>query len=70
MDSTMAEMQEHIQKVQESDQYKDPTLTLPDPPPSVQKHDCKDSSVCETCIAATNWWTRFKETVNDIIQVP
>ena len=67
MDSTMAEMQEHIQKVQESDQYKDPTLTLPDPPPSVKKHDCKDSSVCETCIAATNWWTRFKETVNDIV---
>ncbi|EPT00504.1 hypothetical protein FOMPIDRAFT_1122354, partial [Fomitopsis schrenkii] len=67
MDSTMTEVQEHIQKQQESDHYQDPTLTLPDPPPSIHKHDCKDSSTCEICCANQSWWAKFKETVNDIV---
>ncbi|EPS93026.1 hypothetical protein FOMPIDRAFT_1093331, partial [Fomitopsis schrenkii] len=67
MDSTMTEVQEHIQKQQESDHYQDPTLTLPDPPPSVHKHDCKDSSTCDICSANQSWWAQFKETVNDIV---
>lgn len=45
--------------------YKDPTLTMPDKPPRVcNQSDC---SGCDDCHSARNWWSRFKDTVDDLI---
>ncbi|EPS93729.1 hypothetical protein FOMPIDRAFT_1135645, partial [Fomitopsis schrenkii] len=68
IESTMSEVQDIIEQKQECHQYQDPTLTLPDPPPSTLKHhDNNHSATCQLCKATDNWWIRFKDTVNDIV---
>ena len=44
--------------------YQEPTLTLPDPPPSPCGDDCKACSCDEQCAL---WWKRFPDTTDDIL---
>ncbi|KAF5331190.1 hypothetical protein D9611_013146 [Ephemerocybe angulata] len=48
------------------DGYCDPTLTLPEAPPS---EFCENPDVCrcENCLSLLSWWERFKLTVDDIL---
>ncbi|EIW57813.1 uncharacterized protein TRAVEDRAFT_76881, partial [Trametes versicolor FP-101664 SS1] len=42
-----------------------PTETLPEPPPKKCNHSTK--SDCDQCQKHTSWWTRFKQTVDEIL---
>ncbi|EIW51249.1 uncharacterized protein TRAVEDRAFT_137693, partial [Trametes versicolor FP-101664 SS1] len=42
-----------------------PTETLPEPPPKKCDHSTK--SDCDQCQKHTSWWTRFKQTVDEIL---
>ncbi|KAJ6472413.1 hypothetical protein C8R45DRAFT_781982, partial [Mycena sanguinolenta] len=46
--------------------YKDPTQTMPDVPPPLCKDAC-DSSSCDNCSSQGAWWSRYAETVDDLI---
>ncbi|KAJ2911815.1 hypothetical protein MD484_g8601, partial [Candolleomyces efflorescens] len=47
--------------------YKDPTLTLPNPPPETFCED-NDECVCEDCEALTSWYGEFTKVVDDIVR--
>jgi hypothetical protein len=63
---TMAEVKQRIDHQTKFDHnYKDPTRTLPIPPPSTKcKNNC-DS--CDKCILLKNWWSDFENTVDDLL---
>ncbi|EIW51232.1 uncharacterized protein TRAVEDRAFT_77262, partial [Trametes versicolor FP-101664 SS1] len=42
-----------------------PTETLPEPPPRKCDHSTKAD--CDQCQKHTSWWTRFKQTVDEIL---
>ncbi|KAF5320379.1 hypothetical protein D9758_018383 [Tetrapyrgos nigripes] len=59
------------QPPQASRDYQDPTQTLPDVPPSFC--DCSIESKentsypCERCLQLKSWWSKYEETVDDIL---
>ena len=67
INGTMAEVKDKIDKRVQSDyNYKDPTKTLPIPPPSTR---CKNERCnnCADCILLKSWWSDFKDTVDDLL---
>jgi hypothetical protein len=62
MTGTMDEVKAEVDKNMEDKEYKDPTQTLPDPPPEPTDCDCK---TCVPCENTANWWQHFKCTVDD-----
>jgi hypothetical protein len=46
------------------EEYRDPTQTLPDPPPEYTECKCHE---CESCKNTANWWKKFRNTVDDLI---
>ena len=52
----------------QSDGYTDPTETMPEPPPPKCKvtHN-KDENPCKCCENLDSWWSRFKNTVDDLL---
>jgi hypothetical protein len=60
---TMDEVKEQVDKNMKAKEYRDPTQTLPDPPPEPTDCDCNK---CESCKSITNWWQNFQNTVNDL----
>ena len=47
--------------------YRDPTETLPEPPPSESL--CHDTPMndCDQCTSLKSWWSKFEATVNDLL---
>jgi hypothetical protein len=64
MTGTMDEVKEQVDKNMKTEEYKDPTQTLPDAPPEPTDCDC---TKCELCENTANWWQSFKNTVDDLI---
>jgi hypothetical protein len=46
------------------DEYQDPTLTLPTPPPFACVKECGQ---CSKCVNLVDWWNQYAETVDDLI---
>src|ERR1700720_3143822 len=61
---TMDEVKEQVHENMKSEEYKDPTQTLPDPPS--EPNDC-ECNKCESCEDTSNWWEKFNDTVDDLI---
>jgi hypothetical protein len=51
----------------QSPDYKNPTETLPEPPPSPQLCHNIPRDDCNGCASVTSWWSRFQGTVNDLL---
>jgi hypothetical protein len=64
MTGTMEEVKEQVDENMKSEEYKDPTQTLPDAPPEPTDYDCNK---CESCESTANWWQNFRNTVDDLI---
>ena len=48
--------------------YSDPTETMPEPPPpSCKVSHNTDENPCKRCKKSTSWWSRFKNTVDDLL---
>ena len=62
---TMAEVEANINTMEKSDRdYKDPTQTLPEAPP----HLCDTpGDHCNKCQRLDGWWSRFRQTVDDLV---
>jgi hypothetical protein len=45
--------------------YRNPTETLPDPPPEACHSVPRDN--CQECASITSWWSNFRATVNDLL---
>ena len=45
--------------------YKDPTQTLPEEPPYLC--ESKDHANCNNCQSLIDWWSKFSNTVDDIL---
>ena len=62
MEQVQAIVDKNIVKMKE---YKDPTQTLPVPPPkSCQNKNC---GTCENCINLYKWKEQFENTVDDLV---
>ena len=62
--------QQVLEKVHTKEQwpdYKDPTETMPIPPPDICRKKHKDGDKCIHCHELEHWWTEFEETVDDLI---
>ena len=64
MTGTMDEVKEQVQENMKTQEYRDPTQTLPDAPPEPADCDCNK---CESCKNTDSWWKDFKNTVDDLI---
>jgi hypothetical protein len=66
MTGTMEHVKDDVIKnISETKTYKDPTQTLPVPPPkSCEKKNCE---TCEACKDICNWKEEFEHTVDDLI---
>ena len=60
-----AEVEADVHVDSQSPDYKNPTETLPEPPPqlchNIPREDCKG------CASVASWWSRFQGTVNDLL---
>ena len=48
-----------------NEKYKDPTQILPEEPPYLRESN--DNSTCNDCRSLTHWWSKFSDTVDDIL---
>ena len=65
-DGHMAQVNQRVHEAQRNDpEYLDPTKTMPEPPPE-QCH-MSDCNSCENCSNLKGWWTRFCQTVDDLV---
>jgi hypothetical protein len=60
-----ADVEADVQEASQSPEYKNPTETLPEPPPP-HCHDIPKND-CNGCASVTSWWSRFRGTVNDLL---
>jgi hypothetical protein len=60
-----ADVEADVHKASQSPEYKNPTETLPEPPPLLC-HDITENN-CNGCASVTSWWSRFQGTVNDLL---
>ena len=61
MTGTMDEVKEQVAENMKDEEYRDPTQTLPDPPPEYTECKCHE---CESCKNTANWWKMFRNTVD------
>jgi hypothetical protein len=67
LNGTMAEVKQKIDNQTKFDcNYKDPTKTLPIPPPTTKCKN-KNCDACADCILLKIWWSDFENTVDDIL---
>jgi Helitron helicase-like domain at N-terminus len=69
---THAEVSERIGKLKDAEEYVDPTMTLPVPPPDpcnthVNEELVADGSSCQKCIASLQWNQKYYDTVDDLL---
>ena len=60
-----ADVEADVHEASQSPEYKNPTETLPEPPPPLC-HDIPEND-CNGCASVTSWWSRFRGTVNDLL---
>ena len=66
-DGKLQDVVERIEEYQTNPDYIPPTKTMPEaPPPQCTKR--KACNVCDNCKDLTNWWSRFKSTVDDLVK--
>ena len=54
-----------VETVSQSKEYRNPTETLPvPPPPSCPNSPCKN---CVTCTSLNGWWSNFRSIVDDLL---
>ena len=51
----------------QSDNYSDPTETMPEPPPPKCNVEHNDEDPCKHCKNLDTWWSRFKNTVDELL---
>lgn len=65
---SLDEIKEKIKGNSKSETYKNPTQTLPVPPPNPPKHIPPENvSCCKCCEEDNLWMDNFKETVDDLL---
>ena len=62
---TKEDVKKNLDTAELVNEYKNPTETLPTPPPSPHNQD--DCSACKSCIAINSWQNQFNSTVDDIL---
>ena len=63
-----AEVEKDVRAAEQDIGYRDPTGTLPCPPPSNCDNTLKINSNCDASGSMTNsWWSKFTATVNDLL---
>ena len=65
MTGSAEKVMSNVQKLSQDINYRDPTQTLPDHPPPLCKHPKQE--LCSRCKKQDTWWSKFKETVDDIL---
>jgi hypothetical protein len=61
-------VQSNVQASEKQDDYRDPTTTLPQPPPiQYDNHPISECNTCKHCSKYNSWWDKFKSTVDDIL---
>jgi hypothetical protein len=65
MTGPMEKIASEVECLAKNPEYKDPTQTLPHPPPPLCKHPMKDD--CAKCKKHRDWQSKFKITVDDIL---
>ena len=60
-----ADVEADVHVASQSPEYKNPTETLPEPPPQLC-HNIPETD-CNGCASVTSWWSRFQGTVNDLL---
>ena len=67
MTGSKQDILERVAKQTESKLYRDPTETLPQPPPPLcQLNHSKDDN-CKSCTELNIWWKTFENTVDDLL---
>ena len=67
MTGSKQDILERVAKQSESKSYRDPTETLPQPPPPLcQLNHSKDDN-CQSCTELNMWWKTFDNTVDDLL---
>jgi hypothetical protein len=68
-----AEVEKDVHAAMQYTGYRDPTETLPEPPPSPNPLAliCSNATgvncECDRCTSMASWWSRFRTTVNDLL---
>jgi len=60
-------VQQIVNKLMIDDEYKDPTQTMPEPPPESCQRQFSCMSDCIRCKSIKNWRSNYKYTVDDIL---
>jgi hypothetical protein len=63
MTGSQKEVEAKVNLWSKSPDYKDPTETMPEPPPP----KCERADHCKVCKNLDSWWSRFKNTVDDLL---
>ena len=58
------DVSERVGEASESTEYRNPTLTLPDPPIALCDSNCSE---CQCDQERKSWWRRFRDTVDDLL---
>jgi len=67
MTGTQVEVLNKVAEQAKSDSYRDPTETLPEPPPKLCKLIHAYADECNKCSEWNKWWDHFENTVDDIV---
>jgi hypothetical protein len=67
MRGTQDEVLENVARCSKQESYRDPTETLPQPPPPLceSKHDLDEN--CDKCDELSKWWKYFDNVVDDLV---
>ena len=60
-----ADVEADVHVASQSTEYRNPTETLPEPPPQLCHNIPRND--CNGCASVTSWWSRFQSTVNDLL---
>ena len=64
---TQDDILESVSELAKNDSYKNPTETLPQPPPQMCNSTHNSKSECNRCTELHKWWAYFEHTVDDLV---
>ena len=67
MTGTHAEVLSKVTELAKNNSYRDPTETLPQPPPHMCNASHSHNDQCIRCIEWNKWWDCFEITVDDLV---
>ena len=67
MTGTQDDVLNHVSELTKNDSYKNPTETLPHPPPQMCDSAHDSESECYKCAELDKWWNYFEHTVDDLV---